>query len=142
VVGAARKANATRGQVFDAAAACGIRRTLETMTDHQLANLLETLKSSVCALSEDIKADEHAPDPEGRAALKRRLQELSDAYSDALSLLAGRFAAMTKATCDLRAHIDRDVKIAQRRATDSHNSEAGVTGTPGRRNAEPAVRVA
>jgi len=111
------------------------------MTDHQLANLLETLKSSVGALCEDVIADDHDPDPEARATLKRRLQELSDAYGDALNLLAGRFAAMTKAACDLRTHIDRDVKITQKRAKD-FNSDAGFTGGPGRQGAEPAARVA
>jgi hypothetical protein len=112
------------------------------MTDYQLANLLETLKSSVCALSEDIKAAEHAPSPRARAALKQRLQELSDAYGHALSLLAGQFALMTNAACELSGHIDRFAGTARKLIRDSDNSEAGVIGRPARDRAEPSVRVA
>jgi hypothetical protein len=112
------------------------------MTDYQLANLLETLKSSVCALNEDVKADGHALDPKARAALKQRLRELSDAYGQALSLLAGQFAGMTKAACDLSAHIDRDVDTVRKMVKDSDPSEAGVTGRPARRRPELSVLVA
>lgn len=96
------------------------------MTEGQLVNLVEMLEARVHEVSQGVQACRRAPRRVARDALERRLDELSDTYVRILTLYAGQVAGVTKAACEIVAHIDREAEIALKKLEDSDHPEAEV----------------
>lgn len=112
------------------------------MTEGQLVNLVEMLEARVHEAGQGVQACQRAPKRAARAALERRLDELSDTYVRILTLYAGQVAGVTRAACEIAAQIDREAEIARKKLEDSDNPEAEACGLPAPSTAARSLRVA
>ncbi|MGO9849743.1 MAG: hypothetical protein ACLPKT_24980 [Methylocella sp.] len=112
------------------------------MTEGELVNLVEMLEARVHEAGQGVQACRRAPRRAARAALERRLDELSDTYVRILTLYAGQVAGVTKAACEIVAQIDREAEIARKKLEDSDNPEAGASDLPALSTAPRSLRVA
>ncbi len=112
------------------------------MTEGQLVNLVEMLEARVHEAGQGVQACRRAPKRASRAALERRLDELSDTYVRILTLYAGQVAGVTKAACEIVAQLDREAEIALKKLQDSDNPEAEASDLPAPGAAARSLRVA